>query len=81
VSYSVWFTGEYAGHFSFTSHGLARSTAVLDFLAVFLFYRRHCSALNVIFVGYEFENVVGACFHALAAAVTLVSVYYDEVVA
>jgi len=81
MSYSIWFAGKNAGHLSFASHGLARCTTVLDFFAVLFFHCRHCSAFDVIFVGYEFENVVGTGFYALAAAVALVSVYYDEVVA
>jgi len=81
VGYCVWFTGEYTGHFSFASDGLAWSTAVFDFLAVLLFNYCHCSALNVIFVSYEFKNLIRACYHAFAAAVALVSVYYNEVVA
>jgi len=81
MSDGVRFTGEHARHPSFTSHGLAWSTTVLDFFAVLLLHSGHCSTFNVIFVGYEFENVVGACFHAFAAAVALVSVYYNEVVA
>jgi len=81
MSYGIGFAGHHAGQSSFSSNWFAWGAAVLYFFAVLFFHCRHCSAFNIILVGYKLENVVGAGFHAFAAAVALVCVYYDEVVA
>jgi hypothetical protein len=46
-----------------------------------LLHSRHGSAFNIVLIGDEFKNFVGAGFDAFAAAVALVSFDYYEVVA
>jgi len=81
MAYGFGFAGQHAGKPSFSSNWFAWSTAVLDFLAVFILHCCHRSAFNVILVLRDFEHFGRTGFHAFAAAVAFVCVYYDEVVA
>ena len=75
------FTSEYAGYFSFSANGLARSTGILDFLAMFFANCYHGSTFDVKLVGYQFKHAVRTSLDAFAAAIAFICVNYYEIVA
>jgi len=81
MCYGFGFAGYYAGQSSLSNNGLAWSAAVLDFFAVFLFHSGHGSAFNVKLVGNQLQDAVWTRFDAFVAAIALVCVNYNEVVA
>jgi hypothetical protein len=81
MSYGLRFTSKYTRHLSLSAYRLARSAAILDFLAMLLSDRSHGPAFDVKLVGYQLEHVVRAGFHAFATSVAFVGVNYDEIVA
>lgn len=81
MGYGLRLTRKYARHFSLSTHRLARSTTVLDFLAMFLSDCYHGSTFDVKLVWYQFKHAVGTSLDTFAAAIAFIGVNYYEIVA
>ena len=56
------------------AHRLALGADIFDVLVVFLSYRDY---LVVIVIDYNFQDILGACFHTFTASVALIAVNDD----